>query len=278
MGDSFDKRVTPAKPEIAALHLKGKVEAARFVEGQTVTAGIGRISLHAAPSGASEQVSEILYGEAFTIYERGDGWVWGQAERDGYVGYVVGGVLDVFQGPSGPNARIKALMAPVFSQPSIKSAIFDMLPLNAVLNDDIRDGDFVQIGSHAYVHKQHVGPSTDTDFVTVAEHFLGVPYVWGGRTAAGLDCSGLIQTALQAVGKPAPRDTDMMEKALGEKIGAASQRGDLVFWKGHVGVMLDSVRLLHANAYHMLVAIEPLAEAVARIEKIAGPETSARRL
>ena len=280
MGDSFDKRVTPAKPEVAAMHLKGKVEAARFVEGQTVIAGTGRVSLHAAPSGTSEQVSEILYGEAFTVYERGPGWAWGQAERDGYVGYVTGGVLDVLHGPAKANARINALMAPVFSQPSIKSAIFDYLPLNAVLADDVREGDFVKIAPHAYIHKQHVGPVADSDFVTVAERFLDVPYVWGGRTAAGLDCSGLIQTALQAVGKSAPRDTDMMEKALGVVLGEnePARRGDLVFWKGHVGVMLDGARLLHANAYHMLVVVEPLVEAVERIVKIAGPVTSIKRL
>ena len=281
MAADFDKRVTPARLDLAAMHLKGKVDAARFVEGQMVVAGIGRISLKASPSHAAEQVSEILYGETFTIYERGHGWVWGQAERDGYVGYVMGGVLDVFHGPAKANARIDALMAPVFSAASIKSAIFDFLPLNAALNDDMRDGDFVQIGTSAYVHKRHLGPSMEKDFVAVAERFLGVPYVWGGRTAAGLDCSGLIQTALQAVGIPAPRDTDMMEKALGERALDAHEsvrRGDLVFWKGHVGVMLDGARLLHANAYHMLVVIEPLVEAVERIVKTAGPVTSVRRL
>ena len=113
----------------------------------------------------------------------------------------------------------------------------------------------------------------------IAERFLGVPYVWGGKTAAGLDCSGLIQTSLQAVGKASPRDTDMMESALGDAIAIEDvRRGDLVFWKSHMGVMLDETRLLHANAHHMLVAIEPLAEAVTRIEKVAGPVTAVKRL
>ena len=116
------------------------------------------------------------------------------------------------------------------------------------------------------------------DFVTVAEQFLNAPYVWGGKTASGIDCSGLIQVALQAAGIECPRDTDMQEKALGDAIAAATQRGDLVLWKGHVGVMLDGERLLHANAWHMMVAVEPLAEAVSRIEKIAGPILSVRRL
>src|SRR4029079_13556846 len=129
------------------------------------------------------------------------------------------------------------------------------------------------------VHRQHLAAETQKDFVAIAERFLGVPYVWGGKTAAGLDCSGLIQTALQAVGKAAPRDTDMMEKALGDTIALSEvRRGDLVFWKGHMGVMLDESRLLHANAFHMAVAIEPLDDAVARIASAAGPVTSVKRL
>ncbi|HEX4178061.1 MAG TPA: C40 family peptidase [Rhizomicrobium sp.] len=129
------------------------------------------------------------------------------------------------------------------------------------------------------MHRRHLLPETQKDFVAIAERFVGVPYVWGGKTAAGLDCSGLIQTALQAVGKTAPRDTDMMEKALGEAIAlGAVRRGDLVFWKGHMGVMLDDTRLLHANAFHMMVAIETLADAIPRIEAAAGPVTSLRRI
>jgi len=143
-----------------------------------------------------------------------------------------------------------------------------------------REGDYVKIAENDYVHQRHLQPSVESDFVSVAERFLGTPYVWGGKTAAGLDCSGLVQTALEAVGKSAPRDTDMMEKALGEQaaLSEGRRRGDLIFWKGHVGVMLDEGRLLHANAFHMAVAIEPLAEALARIQKAAGPVTSLKRL
>ena len=128
-------------------------------------------------------------------------------------------------------------------------------------------------------HISRLAVETQKDFVAIAERFLGAPYVWGGKTVAGLDCSGLIQTALQVVGKAAPRDTDMMEKTLGETIALSDAgRGDLVFWKGHMGVMLDEARLLHANAFHMAVAIEPLSEAITRIEKVAGPVTSIKRL
>jgi hypothetical protein len=281
MADNFDKRVTAARPDIAAMHLKGKVDAERFVEGEKISVGIGSMSLYASSNSASEQVSELLYGETFTIYERGSGWSWGQADSDGYVGYIVGGLLDAFEGPNRKDSRVRALMAPVFATPNIKAHTFDRLPMNAVLNTGVQEGDFILIRPHSYVHKRHIAPITDLeiDFVAVAERFLGVPYVWGGKTAAGLDCSGLIQTALQATGKAAPRDTDMMEKALGDAVPLSDlHRGDLIFWKGHMGVMLDEARLLHANAFHMAVAIEPLVDAIARIEKIAGAVTSVRRL
>ena len=210
----------------------------------------------------------------FTVYDRAQGWAWGQAANDLYVGYVKEVVLlQPFWRKPGQRA-----VAPLFPAPDLKTPVRDLLPMNAAVPLLERRGDYVRIGDGQYLHERHLGPA-EKDFVAVAERFLGVPYVWGGKTAAGLDCSGLIQTALQATGKAAPRDTDMMEKALGDAVSLSDlRRGDLVFWKGHMGVMLDESRLLHANAFHMAVAIETLAEALARIEKVAGAVTSVRRL
>ena len=272
-----DRRVTPARPDLAAAHLKGKVDAARFVEGEKFSIGIGRASLKVRPSDDAAQDSELLFGEVFTVYDRANGWAWGQAANDLYVGYVKEGALVA---PFITELRVGALMTPVFPAPDLKKPLVDMLPLNAEVNILATDGDFLAINSGRWIYRRHVMLPTERekDFVAIAERFLGVPYVWGGKTAAGLDCSGLIQTALQAVGKAAPRDTDMMEKALGEDVGlGAVRRGDLVFWKGHMGVMLDDKRLLHANAFHMMVAIEPLADAIPRIEAVAGPVTSVKR-
>jgi len=270
-----DRRVTPARSDLAAAHLKGKVDAPRFAEGEKFSVGVGRASLRARPSDEAAQDSELLFGEAFTVYDRADGWAWGQAANDLYVGYLRESALAK---PFAGEAKVSALMAPVFSSADLKTAVRDLLPMNAVLPVAAREGDYVNIGA-GFVHQRHLAPETEKDFVAIAERFLGVPYVWGGKTAAGLDCSGLIQTALQAVGKAAPRDTDMMEKALGETIAlGAVGRGDLVFWKGHMGVMLDDKRLLHANAFHMLVVAEPLADAITRIQPIAGPVTSVKRL
>jgi hypothetical protein len=270
-----DRRVTPARSDLAAAHLKGKVDAPRFAAGEAFAIGIGRASLKRHPSDDAAQDSELLFGEIFTVYDRGNGWAWGQAAGDLYVGYVCEAALVK---PFKAEAKISALLAPVFSAADLKTPVRDLLPMNAAVSMLNREGDYVDIGS-GFVHQRYLAPETETDFVGIAERFVGAPYVWGGKTVAGLDCSGLIQTALQAVGKAAPRDTDMMEKALGEAVApGAVRRGDLVFWKGHMGVMLDAARLLHANAFHMMVAVEPLAEAIARIEPIAGPVTSVKRL
>ncbi len=271
-----DKRVTPARPDLAAAYLKGAVDAPRFADGEKFSVGVGRAALRVRPAEDAAQGSELLFGEAFTVYDCAHGWAWGQAANDLYVGYLRQDALTkVFTA----DARVTALMAPVFSAADLKTPVRDLLPLNAAVPVLARQGDYVQIGDGRYLHHRHLEPSAQKDLVAVAERFLGAPYVWGGKTAAGLDCSGLIQTALQAVGKAAPRDTDMMEKALGDAVSLSGvKRGDLVFWKGHMGVMLDEARLLHANAFHMVVAVEPLAEAITRIEKSAGPVTSIKRL
>lgn len=273
----LDKRVTPARADLAAAHLKGLVDAPRFAEGEKFSVNVGRTSLRVQPCDDAAQDSELLFGESFTVYDRANGWAWGQAANDLYVGYVKDSALAT---PFMGEARVSALMAPVFAAADFKTPVRDLLPLNAQVSARKRDGDYADIGN-GFVHQRHLAPDREEDFAAVAQRFVGVPYVWGGKTAAGLDCSGLIQTALQAVGKTAPRDTDMMERALGARAlgaGEALQRGDLVFWKGHMGVMLDAQMLLHANAFHMQVAIEPLREAVSRIEKIAGPVTAIKRL
>jgi len=263
------------RPDLAAAHLKGTVDAPRYAEGEKFSVCAGRTGLRVRPSTDAAQDSELLFGEVFTVYDRAHGWAWGQAANDLYVGYVAEEALTA---PFAAEAKVSALLAPVFPAADLKTPVRDFLPLNAAVPVLAREGDYVNVGT-GFVHRRHLAAETQKDFVAIAERFLGVPYVWGGKTAAGLDCSGLIQTALQAVGKAAPRDTDMIEKALGDAVPISGvRRGDLVFWKGHMGVMLDEKRLLHANAFHMAVAIEPLAEAIARIEKAAGPVTSVKRL
>lgn len=269
-----DRRLTPARPDLAASHLKGQVDAARFVDGTVSSVIWGRIALRAAPSDGAAQDSELLRGEAVTVYERKNGWAWVQAKTDSYIGYV----REAGLGPvSTADARVILPLTPLLSAPDVKSPLRDLLPLNALLHCELLDGDFVATEG-GFVSARALAPVSQTapDFVAVAEQFLGVPYVWGGKSFQGLDCSGLIQTAFQAAGIPAPRDTDMMEQSLGEAVlGAKLKRGDLVFWKGHMGVMRDGEMLLHANAFHMQVTSEPLSGAV---ERIGSPVTTVKRL
>jgi cell wall-associated NlpC family hydrolase len=277
MGDSFDPRVTPARPDLAAAYLKGKVEAARFVEGIACCVSLGSAALRAGPDDSATQQTELLRGEAFTVYDNADGWSWGQAGLDGYVGYVHSQYLgDVAQ----PTHRIVALASAALTAPDVKAAARELLPLNARLKVERVDAGFA-LTDAGFVATRHLAPVAQlaSDWVAVAERFLGTPYLWGGRTHAGIDCSGLVQIALQAAGVTALRDTDMMEKTLGRVIPQSDlKRGDLIFWDGHIGVMRDPATLLHANAFHMEVASEPLADAIARIGKIAGPVTAIKRL
>lgn len=259
-----DKRLTPARPDLAASHLKGQVEAARFVEGETASVVRGRVALRAAPSDDAQQVSELLFGEAVTVYERKDGWAWLQAKTDSYVGYARESGL----GPSiAADARVIHPLTPLLSAPDVKSPVRDLLPLNALVKRGAQEGNFVQTPG-GFVHVRALAPLAEAapDFVAIAEQFLGVPYVWGGKAFQGLDCSGLIQVALQAANISCPRDTDMMERELGHEIAHEhARRGDLIFWKGHMGVMRDTTTLLHANAFYMQVTSEPLDAAIARI-------------
>jgi hypothetical protein len=267
-----DKRLTPARPDLAASSLKGQMEAARFVDGEDVAVAWGRVSLRASPSYDSRQVSELLFGEIVTVYERKDGWAWLQARTDSYMGYARESGL----GPLiTPDARVTQLLTPLLFAPDVKSPLRDLLPLNAWVKRGRQEGDFVAVAD-GFLSARALAPVDASDFVAVAERFIGVPYVWGGKTFQGLDCSGLIQTALQAATIVCPRDTDMMEQALGHIVARDQlKRGDLIFWKGHVGVMRDANTLLHANAFHMQVTSEPLDAAIARI---AAPITAIKRL
>lgn len=275
---NFDPRITPARGDLAASFLRGKVEAKNFADGVAATVSLGRASLHAGPSFGAGQASEVLFGESVTVYERREGWAWVQLARDGYVGYVR---EDCLRALFKPTHRVVALSTPLLPAPDVKWPALDLLPMAAEVQAAGREGRFLRIWPRGFVFADHLVPLAhkEPDWVSFAERFLGAPYVWGGKTYAGLDCSGLVQTALQAAGFSASRDSDMQEKALGTAIDLAEvRRGDLVFWKGHVGIMCDSARMLHANAHTMNVTIELLAEAVRRIAQSGSQVTSVRRL
>jgi len=281
--NGLDKRLNPYRADLAAAYLRGEVDADRFVESEDFQVAAPRAPLLRRPEDHAPMDTELLYGETFRVYETVGDWCWGQAAGDDYVGYVSANLLRLSK--SAVTHRVVALRTFIYPEADIKSRPATPLSMNAKLVVTGATGKFVELAGGGYVVSSHLS-KIDTfasDYVAVAEEFLGVPYLWGGRDARGLDCSGLVQMSMERCGIACLRDTDLQEATLGEALADTTdlsvlQRGDLIFWRGHVGIMVDGETLLHANATHMRTVKEPIAEAVRRIDKSDGPVTSIRRL
>jgi cell wall-associated NlpC family hydrolase len=281
---SLDRRVTPARPDLADERLRETVSAARYVAGAPRRVAAPSAPLRRTPAPDAGYETEVLMGEAVRVFEDEEGFAWVQLERDGYVGYMPTEAL----GPPGaePTHTVAAVRTFLYPGPSLKLPNAGHLSLGARVAVTGRDGDYARLPSGLFVFAAHLAPldHAEPDFVAVAERFLHAPYLWGGKTGLGLDCSGLVQVSLQAAGREAPRDSDMQERDLGAPVAVSDdlsglRRGDLVFWKGHVGVMADPATLLHANGHHMRVTLEPLAAVRDRIRANGyGEITSVKRL
>ena len=271
-----DPRLTPARPDLAAKYLEGKVKAARFVTGEEFEISEAVAPLRLGPSSDAELATQALRGERVTIYDRnGEGFAWGQLNSDGYVGWLPDRALT--KPGAAPTHKVTALRTFAFPGPSIKLPPVDTLVMGTTVTVLREDGPFAVTREGWHLPRQHIaiiGQNAD-DFVAVAERFAGTPYLWGGKSSFGIDCSGLVQVSLNAAGTGCPRDSDMQEDGLGRTLDSAEarrlQRGDLIFWKGHVAIVRDTVSIVHANAHHMATVVENTRTAIARI-KAAGSE------
>ncbi|MCE7028176.1 NlpC/P60 family protein [Jiella avicenniae] len=287
MSDTLDARLDAFRPDLADARLKGRVEAERFVAGKARRVVAPIAPLRRRPDDGAPLDTELLMGERVMVFEEtGDGWCWLQAEADSYVGYAPAACLGRVEDAAPPAARVSVPRTLVFPAPDIKRPPLAALPMGALVSvvgeASDHNAHYAELASGGFVVRQHLAPlaEVETDFVAVAERFLGVPYLWGGKSALGIDCSGLLQLALQATGASAPRDADLQERQLGTRLAGVEglERGDLIFWKGHVGMMADGRTLLHANSHHMMVAKEPLSATIERLTAKGVAVTSVRRL
>ena len=271
-----DPRINPWRDDLAAEHLRGEVDAPRFVSGRDRQVCAPVTALRRSPAHGAMQDSQLLFGEVFRVYDRKGAWAWGQAQSDDYVGYVLAEDLDAVETST---HGVSALRTFIYTDADIKSRPLMVVSLGARLNVVDTRPDFVELSDGAFVFDKHVAPlgSFRDDYIAVAREFIGTPYLWGGRESLGLDCSALVQIALTQCGHACPRDSDMQEQVLGTAVDHA-QRGDLVFWKGHVGLISEDDCLLHANAYSMSVIEEDFAIVCKRIEGTAGPVRVIKRL
>lgn len=273
-----DRRLTPATPRVAHVSLKGEIEAKCFTDGEPARVTAPLADLLAGPGGARDR--QILFGDRVTVIERRQGWAFLMAAKDGYCGWVAEGAL----GPDAvPTHRVSGRATHAYPEPSLKSRAVGALSFGATLRVTGDSGKFHETAEGWFVPRAQVAPVAELwdDPVEVAELFLGAPYLWGGNSHEGIDCSGLVQAALLACGRPCPGDSDQQAAALGHEVAKAGpwQRGDLFFWPGHVAMAVDGAHLIHANGFRAAVTHEGIEMCLARIDAAGeGPLTAVRRL
>jgi cell wall-associated NlpC family hydrolase len=261
----LDPRVHVARPDLVDIALAGQVAAARYTVPQPMVCAVPHIAMRGAADLAATAVSELLHGEGFDLFDIVEGWGFGRSAHDHYTGWLPLAALAEPAAEPAPPSRITARSAPVFAAPDIKSPVERLLPMGSRINA-VPAGRFRALAGGGYVHGTHVAPLPEPTLLAVARQFFGAPYVWGGRSPHGVDCSGLVQASLGFCGVSAPRDSDQQRDGLGLPVAfEARAPGDLIFFPGHVGIIAPEDRLLHANAHWMTTCEEPLADVLERL-------------
>jgi hypothetical protein len=285
--EDFDPRITAHRGDLADIALAGKLFAPHYAAAMPMRCSAPKAMVRKQPGKDHEAISELLHGEDFQVLDIAGDWAWGYCGNDGYVGYVPVHALQHEKKTPEPTHLIFARAALIFIEPDYKSGVMKRLPMGARIacGEPSECGNYLKSGK-GYVHVRHVQPiGTKVVFdgsngtAALAEQLIGAPYLWGGRSGDGLDCSGLIQMILMLTGITAPRDSDQQLAALGEDIAEDEElrRGDLVFFPNHVGLMVDKDRIIHATSHAMQVVIEPLSDTVARFAKISDKPVLARK-
>ncbi|OJF93628.1 NlpC/P60 family protein [Pararhizobium antarcticum] len=283
MSDLPDRRLNAYRPDLAEERLRGVVEAANYVTGTTCVVCIPVVQLRSRPELECGTDTELLLGETVRVLDSGGGWAWVKADFDDYVGYVpdyaftpvVRSLTHIITAPrtfvySGPDLRLPTVQALSMGN---RIKVVDQRDMRGTRYFLLEGGEAV-IANHCAEASLPLGG----DYVSIASRFLETPYLWGGRSGFGIDCSGLVQLSMMMTGRTAPRDTDMQATGLGTPIDRSElRRGDLVFWNGHVAIMEDEKTLLHANGHTMTVSHEGLNEAIDRIGWLYDQPTGYRR-
>jgi len=283
---SLDPRLNAFRPDLADARLAGQAGSARLVEGRPARIAAPVADLRNDPTLSAGLGSQLLRGDEVLVFEEHGGWGWVQSERDSYVGYLQ---ADALARRGAPATHIVA--APrtfIYTADDMKSPRADALSIGTLLTiagtSERRGTAYAELAEGGFVIAAHLRPVSDeaADFVAVAETLEFTPYLWGGASAFGLDCSGLVQLSMRMAGRPVLRDTDMQARSVGTEIDPGRdcrdlRRGDLVFWNGHVAIMTDAENLIHANGHTMTVSRERLDDAVRRISYLYGAPTGFRR-
>lgn len=283
---AYDRRLHAYRPDLADEGLKGLVTAERFVAGRPARVVAPVADMLRAPRPDAGLDTQLLRGDDVTVFEEAEGWAWVQADRDGYVGYVSGGYLGPRDGAA--THRVSVPRTFLYPGPDLKLPRLGELSLGSAVTVrdvvEVRGTPYALLAAGEAMIAGHLHPVSQQapDFVAVAEALAMTPYLWGGATAFGIDCSGLVQLSMRMAGRDVLRDTDMQVERLGEAIEPGEghvnlRRGDLVFWKGHVAIMTDPLTMIHANGHTMMVSREKLADAIDRIGYLYGGPTGFRR-